>query len=80
MRILAVLANVALLVCTSVEFYSSGLKISAEMIPLAALTVIAPILSLIAIFTGSGLGSWLTLLMKRKALEEQKKIDAIKKG
>jgi hypothetical protein len=45
----------------------------------ALLLVVAPILSLIALFTAKESKSWLALFLKRKTLEEQKKIDELNK-
>jgi hypothetical protein len=78
MRVLAIIANFGLLGFTAYEFLSHGLPTTGSDWGIFAFLVIAPIFSLVALFTTQESKSWLALFLKRKALEEQKKIDELK--
>ncbi len=79
MRIIAIFANIALLVFMCVEFSSFGFPTNAREVLLVSLATVAPIFSLIALFFAMKSESWLALFLKRKALEERKKIDELGK-
>jgi hypothetical protein len=79
MRIIAILANIALLLTVFIDLASRGLPGGARDVWIVSLVIVAPILSLIAIFSMKNSESWLALFLKRKALEEQKRIDELGK-
>jgi hypothetical protein len=79
MRVLAIIANLGLLGLTAYEFLSHGLPTTGSDWTIFAFLVIAPILSLVALLKSQQSTSWLALFLKRKSLEEQKKIDELKK-
>ena len=75
MRILAIIANLIML---AVIIYLWVDGIGDGELPLILLLVSTPILSILALLSSSGKG-WLALWVKRKALEEQQKIDSMTK-
>lgn len=80
MRTVAILANVGLIgfVCYALATY--GLPKREDEWWLFLFLVGAPIFNLIALFRPRDGTGWLTLFLKRKALEEQRKIEAIKRA
>jgi hypothetical protein len=78
MRILAILSNCGLLGFACFQLAKRGLPSGGE-VPLVLLLFAAPILNFITLILSRDGKGWLTLYLKRKALEEQRKIDQIKK-
>jgi hypothetical protein len=79
MRIVAMVANVALLLYAGALLFSVGLPVNTREMWLVLLVVIVPILNLVALLTIATSNGWLALFLKRKALEEQKRIDELGK-
>ena len=79
MRTIAIFANFGLLGITGYELLAHGLPARADEWWLLTFLIVAPVFSLIALFSSKESKGWLALFLKRKALEEQKKIDGIKK-
>jgi hypothetical protein len=80
MRTIAVFANIVLLFFVCVEFSSHGIHPQgAYDLVLVLLITVTPVLSLIALFSMKKGEGWLDLFLKRKALEEQNKIDELRK-
>jgi hypothetical protein len=79
MRIIAIVANIALLFFVCVLLASAGPPISAEDVLLVSLIVLSTVSNLIALYFAASSPSWLALFLKRKALEERKKIDELGK-
>ena len=77
MRTIAVLLNIALLTGIGYLLFVNGLPKAQDFWPLALLTL-APAASLIALRLGPA-QDWLSLLLQRKALEERRKIEELKK-
>ncbi len=78
MKILATILNILLIGVVIVEFFKSGIPKGNDwwiFIPL----VFAPIFSIIALYIQKG-DNWLSLFLKRKALEEKQKIDQLNKN
>lgn len=78
MRVLAILSNCGLLGFACIELAKSGLPNGAKLW-FVLLIVATPILNLIALFLLRGGKGWFSLYLERKTLEEQRKIDEIKK-
>ena len=74
MRILAVIGNVAVLGLFCFLLVEKGLPKDGTDIVIALVLLLSPIVNLAAPFRGNG---WLTLYLKRKALEEQVKIEQL---
>ena len=78
MRIIATLANFGFIGVLCFELAQNGLPKGGELW-IVLFVVAAPVFNLIALFSSRDGKGWLTLFLKRKALEEQRKIDEIKK-
>ena len=78
MRIVAIVLNVVLLASFVVLIAAEGIPTKAIEWLILTLWVLAPVSSLIAILR-ENCGRWLSLWLERKALEEQKKIEALRK-
>ena len=78
MRIIAILANFSLIGLMCYELAKNGVPKDGEFWIVLFVSVV-PILNLIALFSSHDGKGWLALYLKRKALEEQRKIDEIKK-
>lgn len=77
MKILALISNFALLGFVCYCLFKSGIPKSNEDIVAFSVMTLTPILNLVALFF-SGIGeNWLSLYLKRKALEEQRRIDKL---
>lgn len=79
MKTLAALLNIAVLGLAIYLTMKHGLPNSNEDWWMFWLMIAAPIASLIALFTGGSSKGWLSLYLQRKALEEQQKIEALRK-
>jgi hypothetical protein len=79
MRTIAIFANFGLLGITCYELLAHGLPVRADEWWLFSFLIVAPVFSLIALFSSKDGKGWLALFLKRKALEEQKKIDGLAK-
>jgi len=75
MRILAILFNLLLIGVVIFLLAKEGVPEGNELL-LVIPMIFAPIFSLIAIFGAKG-DNWLSLYLKRKALEEKQKIDQL---
>ena len=75
MKTLAILFNLLLLGVVSYLFAKEGVPKGNEILLVIPLTL-APVFSLITIFAGKR-DNWLSLYLKRKALEEKQKIDQL---
>ncbi len=75
MRILAIVFNLFLLCVVVFLFAKKGIPQNDDWLIVIPM-ILAPILSLIVIFGTKG-DNWFSLYLKRKALEEQQKIDRI---
>jgi hypothetical protein len=75
--IAAVLANVAWLFFVCVMFVNHGPPRDVGEAWFVYLTIATLILNSAALFLSRKRDGWLSLLLKRKALEEQRKIDAL---
>ncbi|HCS27457.1 MAG TPA: hypothetical protein DIW43_08375 [Spongiibacteraceae bacterium] len=76
MKILAILANIALLILVAYILYEQGMPNGEEWMLFIPMTA-APILNMVALFANTE-DSWLALYFRRKALEEKKKIEDLK--
>lgn len=80
MRILAILLNV-LLICLGLFLLlveKSGDTITTKLVIVYGILFAAPIASIMAfLFSSDRSGNWISLYFKRKALEEQKRIDEL---
>jgi hypothetical protein len=80
LRQAALLLNVLLVLAWTYLMLDSGIP-TGEEIPIALLMLFAPAVSVMALLSSTfGEPSWLGLYLRRKRLEEQKKIDALSKG
>ena len=79
MRILAITFNVVLIMTMAALLIDDGIPRRADDILLVALVTAAPILSLLALTVASSREDWLGLYVRRKALEERRRIEALEK-
>lgn len=75
MRIIALIANIALLAFVVYTFSEDGMP-SADEALIVSLVILVPILNIYTIYTTVG-GDWVSLWFRRKALEETKKIQRL---
>jgi len=75
MRILAAIFNIVLIGVVIFAFMESGIQKWNDWL-IFILWVFVPIFSIIALFVQKG-DNWLSLFIKRKALEEKQKIDQL---
>jgi hypothetical protein len=78
MRTIAILVNLGFIGVVSYELVKNGLPKGGELL-IVLFVVVAPILNLIVLLSSRDGKGWLTLFLKRKALEEQRKIEDLKK-
>lgn len=78
MRIVAIVLNLILISVVAFLFVTEGAPNNEEWL-FVMLIIASPICSIIALL-GSIDGSWLSLYLTRKALEEKKKIKALNDG
>ncbi len=80
MRMIAVLANVSLLVLTGILVATEGVSPEGWAIPLFIMMILAPLVSVVALLLkGSGSKDWLGCYFTRKAIEERRKLEALEK-
>mgnify|MGYP003586278892 CR=1 FL=1 len=77
MRLIAILTNVALLVAVAVLVASSPPANRKDYL-LVILFLVAPVCSLIALFTSGKSQSYFSLYWQRRALEEKQKIEDLR--
>ena len=77
-KFFAVIANLYLLYTAVLLFVTKGPPTQADDFLIAIPMILAPILSFIAMLRHSG-ENWLSLYLRRKAIEEQVKIDQLSK-
>jgi uncharacterized membrane protein len=78
MKIIAVVLNLILILVIVIALINHGKVPDGKEILLAILFLIAPTCSLIALL-GSKDNTWLSLYLRRKALEEEQKIQELNK-
>ncbi len=76
MRRTAVVLNIILLLFVAYGLTTDGFPTEAKGILFVLLLIVAPLFSVVALFRGTG-ESWLSLYLRRKALEEKKKIESL---
>ena len=76
MRIVAVICNVFLFGFACSLLLKEGVPNGGKFI-VFLLLFLTPVLSLVVLFRTGATGSWLDLYLRRKALEEQRKIDGL---
>jgi hypothetical protein len=77
MKFLAIVADILLLVAVIWLFATKGPPVNEDWIFLVPM-ILAPVLNIIVIFRPKG-KNWFALYLERKVLEEQVKIDKLKK-
>jgi hypothetical protein len=80
LKIIAVIANVAWLVLVYILLGQNGIPRSAWDAFVVSLMTITPTINLVAFYFSTKNESWIGLYLKRKALEERKRIDNLDKG
>jgi hypothetical protein len=75
MKIVAVICNIVSFGFTGLVLVTDGPPKEAVNIFFSLLHLWTPLLSLVVLFRSGASNGWLNLRMKRKALEEQRKID-----
>jgi hypothetical protein len=79
MRLLAILANIGLLAALIYVLITQGLPSGRKNIVVTFAMGVAPLLSLAVILFGRMDNNYLALYYKRKSLEEQRRIDELKR-
>ena len=77
MKIVALICNIVLFGFTCLVLVTDGPPKEAGYIIVTLLSVLTPILSLVVLFRIGASDGWLGVPMKRKAQEEQRKIDEL---
>lgn len=77
LRAAAILANLLLLVAVGFVLADEGIPNSPADGMIVAILIVAPVVSLAYCLLPSG-NSWLGLYFKRKAMEEQRRMDALR--
>ncbi|MER1940632.1 hypothetical protein ABS755_07980 [Castellaniella sp. FW104-16D08] len=80
MKYIAVIANIALLVFVAYGTAQHGAPNSTEDQVLVTLLLVVPLLNLLALWRVVPAPEIIRLFLKRKALEEQQKIDALSRS
>lgn len=79
MKVLAIILNISVLAFFIFIIFDPKSKINAEEIPIMILVFSTPIVNIIALYKQSAPDSWISLFLKRKALEEKQKIATLTK-
>jgi uncharacterized membrane protein len=76
LKIVAAICNVVWFAFTCLVLVTDGLPKEAGYILLSLLHLLTPLLTLVVLFRSGTSDGWLGLLLKRKAIEEQVKVDS----